>query len=181
MEIGGFNGKTITEDYDATLKLLSKNLIIRNEKKAVAFTEAPKSTHMFIRQRIRWNYGLIQNLLKYQKLITNAGFFKDKLYIVFIYTWVYKIGYTILFVFTDYIFLASIFFEMKMIHLYYTCFLLFDFVILLFVLGRETERINYKILYFFFYKIVYRHLKSIALITAINKLISGKKILLEKN
>ena len=59
-DIGGFKGRTITEDFDATLDTIAAGWKVAFEPRAVALTDAPKTLRSLARQRLRWNRGTLQ-------------------------------------------------------------------------------------------------------------------------
>jgi len=44
--------------------MLRCNYIIENENSAIAMTEAPETVKMFIKQRFRWSFGVMQTFWK---------------------------------------------------------------------------------------------------------------------
>ena len=45
-----------------------------NDPKAIAYTEAPESVNMFLRQRFRWNYGIMQCFWKHKDTLFNSKY-----------------------------------------------------------------------------------------------------------
>lgn len=175
LEIGGFKDETITEDCDVTFKLLKGNFRIINEKKAVAYTEAPDSLRMFIRQRIRWDYGLIQNLLKHT---ISKSEINNKVRLVILYFWTYRIAYTILFAIADYLLLILLM-AGKQTH-YYLYFLAIETALFLILYIREMDSVKPKTIFFLVYRILFRHLKFLALTLCIRKFIIREKLVWKK-
>lgn len=170
--LGGFRNKTLTEDCDLTLKILNANLKVNNERRAIAYTEAPETIRMFIRQRIRWDYGLMQNLIIHcsQTPITNF-----KLWIVYIYSWLFKILYVILFVLGDYFLLASMVSGAE-ISSYYVFFLSFETLYFVIILIGQNEKFDLRKLQLLPYRVVYRQLRFFSLFSAIYRLVKNKKL-----
>lgn len=71
ISVGGFSNLTLTEDADLTLCLLKKGYKMLFQNDAVALTEAPFSLKDLFRQRIRWQVGNMQCILKNIDLILN--------------------------------------------------------------------------------------------------------------
>jgi cellulose synthase/poly-beta-1,6-N-acetylglucosamine synthase-like glycosyltransferase/peptidoglycan/xylan/chitin deacetylase (PgdA/CDA1 family)/spore germination protein YaaH len=69
LEIGGFNTDTMAEDCDATISLLVSGYVVRFSDKAIAMTEAPETLKMFMKQRFRWSYGIMQSVWKHRSQI----------------------------------------------------------------------------------------------------------------
>jgi cellulose synthase/poly-beta-1,6-N-acetylglucosamine synthase-like glycosyltransferase len=61
-----FSNRTITEDFDATLKIIGLGYRINYAPKAIAYTEAPASWKQLKGQRLRWFRGHIQTF-RYHK------------------------------------------------------------------------------------------------------------------
>lgn len=176
MGIGSFKGEMVTEDCDVTFKFLRLGLKIKNVKNLIGYTEAPESLNMLMRQRIRWDYGLIQNLVKHREYITkDQNFNSIKLWLVFCYSWLYKILYKILLPLTDYAFLVSIFEGFKIEHAFYISFLIFESLFFLLILVRERYSFKAKTLIFLLYRIVYRQFMFCSLIMAVYRFLMGKK------
>ncbi|HEX6429085.1 MAG TPA: glycosyltransferase [Niastella sp.] len=70
-EAGGFTTDTLAEDCDLSVRILKQGYIIANEQEALAFTEAPESVRMFIKQRFRWSFGVMQTFWKHRDMLFN--------------------------------------------------------------------------------------------------------------
>lgn len=68
-EVGGFKSDTLAEDCDLTLRLLRAGYRVRTCNTALSFTEAPETLEMFIKQRFRWSFGIMQSFWKHRHLI----------------------------------------------------------------------------------------------------------------
>lgn len=73
--VGGYVTDTLAEDMDLTWRLRRDGWIIRNETRALAFTEAPDSMSALSKQRFRWAYGTLQCLHKHRAAMGRHGFF----------------------------------------------------------------------------------------------------------
>ena len=72
---GLYDTTTITEDFEIALRAKSKgyNIAMSNLK---IYTNVPEKLNSLRKQRVRWGYGEIQNILKYRHLISlRQGFF----------------------------------------------------------------------------------------------------------
>jgi peptidoglycan-N-acetylglucosamine deacetylase len=69
VEAGGFTTDTLAEDCDLTIRLLRCNYIVANENNAIAMTEAPETVKMFIKQRFRWSFGVMQTFWKNRDML----------------------------------------------------------------------------------------------------------------
>jgi len=67
-ELGGFNGKALTEDNEMALRMQSANYLIRSSKKAIVYTAVPTSLGALFRQRKRWYAGYWENMKNYSHL-----------------------------------------------------------------------------------------------------------------
>jgi peptidoglycan-N-acetylglucosamine deacetylase len=68
-EAGGFATDTLAEDCDLTIRMLRCNYIVENENNAIAMTEAPETVKMFIKQRFRWSFGVMQTFWKNRDML----------------------------------------------------------------------------------------------------------------
>jgi cellulose synthase/poly-beta-1,6-N-acetylglucosamine synthase-like glycosyltransferase/peptidoglycan/xylan/chitin deacetylase (PgdA/CDA1 family)/spore germination protein YaaH len=68
-EIGGFDVDTLAEDCDLTLRMLRAGYRVKSCNEALAFTEAPEKLEMFMKQRFRWSFGIMQSFWKHKELI----------------------------------------------------------------------------------------------------------------
>jgi cellulose synthase/poly-beta-1,6-N-acetylglucosamine synthase-like glycosyltransferase/spore germination protein YaaH/peptidoglycan/xylan/chitin deacetylase (PgdA/CDA1 family) len=68
-EAGGFTTDTLAEDCDLTIRMLRCNYVIENENNAIAMTEAPETVKMFIKQRFRWSFGVMQTFWKNRDML----------------------------------------------------------------------------------------------------------------
>ncbi len=67
--VRGYDSDTFAEDCDLTIKILGTGQRIIYEPFAVAWTEAPESVDMFMRQRYRWTRGIMQSLRKHKSFM----------------------------------------------------------------------------------------------------------------
>lgn len=77
---GGIIADTLAEDTDLTLHLHRTPYRIRYASRAIAYTEAPDTARLLVRQRIRWAFGTLQCLWKHRGLLCSLerpglGFF----------------------------------------------------------------------------------------------------------
>ncbi|MDR3667685.1 MAG: polysaccharide deacetylase family protein [Ignavibacteriaceae bacterium] len=74
LEVGGFTTDTLAEDCDLTIKILRAGYTVRYAETALAYTEAPEAVRMFLRQRFRWSFGIMQNLWKNKDALFNIKY-----------------------------------------------------------------------------------------------------------
>lgn len=72
-EVGGYDGDTMTEDYDITLQLLKAGWTVRASE-ALVYTEAPRTWRGLFDQRLRWKHGNIETLIKHRDLLGQTRF-----------------------------------------------------------------------------------------------------------
>ena len=68
-KVNGFTIDTLAEDCDLTLRMLREGFVIRTCNEALALTEAPETLKMFIKQRSRWTFGMMQSFWKHRDLL----------------------------------------------------------------------------------------------------------------
>jgi cellulose synthase/poly-beta-1,6-N-acetylglucosamine synthase-like glycosyltransferase/spore germination protein YaaH len=71
---GGFTRDTLAEDCDLTLALLSMGYRVEYAPGALAYTEVPEKASMFLRQRFRWTYGILQAIWKHRYMLWNKDY-----------------------------------------------------------------------------------------------------------
>ena len=73
LEISGFDRKNMTEDIEATWHLIHDGYKIRMSFLSKASTVAPDTLKKWFNQRIRWNIGGFQTILKYKHCFFRKG------------------------------------------------------------------------------------------------------------
>ena len=73
VKIGGFDKKNMTEDIEAAWNLISKGYAIKMSYVAKSTTVAPDTLKKWVKQRIRWNIGGYQTILKYKRYFFRKG------------------------------------------------------------------------------------------------------------
>ncbi len=71
---GGFTSDTLAEDCDLTIRINMCGYTIRNCNTAIAMTEAPETVRPLLKQRFRWNYGVMQSFWKNKKGLFNRKY-----------------------------------------------------------------------------------------------------------
>lgn len=69
VKAGGIVADTLAEDTDLTFHLHRAGYQIRYAPLAVAYTEAPDTLRLLVRQRVRWAFGTLQCLWKHRDLV----------------------------------------------------------------------------------------------------------------
>jgi cellulose synthase/poly-beta-1,6-N-acetylglucosamine synthase-like glycosyltransferase len=65
-EVGTYDFDTLVEDMDLTIKFIKTRGLVRQENRAIVYTEAPETLRGFIRQRLRWYGGGVQAISKHR-------------------------------------------------------------------------------------------------------------------
>jgi peptidoglycan-N-acetylglucosamine deacetylase len=74
IKAGGFTSDTLAEDCDLTIRINTCGYTIRNCNSAIAMTEAPETIKPLLKQRFRWNYGVMQSFWKNRKACFNPKY-----------------------------------------------------------------------------------------------------------
>lgn len=76
---GGYDENNLTEDIEIALRIKSKKFKIENAADAIVYTLTPPSFTGLLKQRLRWYYGFMENVLHYRHLFSrkysNLGVF----------------------------------------------------------------------------------------------------------
>lgn len=73
-DAGYFTMDTLAEDCDLTMRLLRGGYTIRNCSTALSYTEAPETVAMFLKQRFRWSFGVMQCFWKHRDATFNPKY-----------------------------------------------------------------------------------------------------------
>lgn len=73
IELGGIDSSTLAEDTDLTLAIMRAGWKVEFAPDARAWTEAPSTLRGLYRQRLRWNYGILQSLYKHRGALLQSG------------------------------------------------------------------------------------------------------------
>ena len=73
LDVGGYEEDTLAEDADLTLKLQRRGWHVLYEPAALARTEAPQTLGLFLRQRFRWMFGMLQVAFKHIGALRERG------------------------------------------------------------------------------------------------------------
>lgn len=85
-----FNKTQLTEDIDATLRLLTRGYNLIHDRTIIATEEAPITFLSWWRQRKRWNQGWFECTLKYQKQMNKCRYLRKRQKIYWFYTLIYR-------------------------------------------------------------------------------------------
>lgn len=73
LEVGLFDTKNMTQDIEIVWRLLSHGYTVRMCLDARVYSKTPKKFRAWWRQRIRWNIGGTQTLIKHRKFVFKRG------------------------------------------------------------------------------------------------------------
>jgi len=74
LEVGAFTIDTLAEDCDLTMRILKAGYKVKNCDSAIAYTEAPETVNMLLKQRFRWSFGVMQSFWKNRKTLLNRKY-----------------------------------------------------------------------------------------------------------
>lgn len=170
---GGFTTDTLAEDCDLTIRILRAGYLVKNENRALAFTEVPEKLRPFLRQRFRWSFGILQTLWKHKDVVFSTR-----------YGWLGLLAMPAILVFQYlipfFIPLADLFMLLGLltgnaahILLYYVAFLMFDAAIAVAAFRLEKES-PARLLWLLPQRLLYRWLLWWVLFKAIRKAVKGE-------
>ena len=87
-KLNGFDEENLTEDIELTWNLLSKGYRVEMNLSSQVYTVAPNTLKAWYKQRIRWNVGGIQTILKYRKIFAKRGILGCFVLPFFVLSWV---------------------------------------------------------------------------------------------
>jgi cellulose synthase/poly-beta-1,6-N-acetylglucosamine synthase-like glycosyltransferase/spore germination protein YaaH/peptidoglycan/xylan/chitin deacetylase (PgdA/CDA1 family) len=170
---GGFTVDTLAEDCDLTIRILRAGYVVANESKAIAYTEAPETLKMFIKQRFRWSFGVMQTFWKHRDTLFNSRYAS--------LGWV-AMPSTLIFqyIIPSVIPLADLFMLIGIltgnaakILLYYLLFIIIDLFVALIAFRFEKERVG-RLIWLIPQRLIYRWLMWYVLFKAVRRAIKGE-------
>lgn len=176
-DVDGFTIDTLAEDCDLTLRLLRAGYRVRTCNEAIANTEAPETAKMFIKQRSRWTFGIMQSFWKHRDLL----FVFKKWNISWIALPNLLIFNFIIPIFSpvvDILFIAGLFTYSAPIYaaMYFGYFLL-DCIISFMAYKFDRQKFSAKLfVYIFIQRLVYRQIMFYVLLLSYKKAIKGELV-----
>jgi cellulose synthase/poly-beta-1,6-N-acetylglucosamine synthase-like glycosyltransferase/peptidoglycan/xylan/chitin deacetylase (PgdA/CDA1 family)/spore germination protein YaaH len=175
--IDGFTTDTLAEDCDLTLRMLRAGFVIRTCNEALALTEAPETLKMFLKQRTRWTFGMMQSFWKHRDLLfsfkkANIGWIALPNLLVFNF---------IIPVFSplvDILFVIGLFtHDSAQYVFFYMLYYFIDCLIASLAYHYDHQKFTLrKALYLFVQRFIYRQLLFFVLLKAYNKAIKGELV-----
>lgn len=172
-QAGGFTSDTLAEDCDLTIRILREGYVVRNCTAAISYTEAPETLRMFLKQRFRWCFGVMQSFWKNRDACFNVRF-KALGWVALPNILIYQILLPILAPLADLIMLAGILSgnAAQILH-YYLLFMAVDAAAALLAFSFEKEK-YVKLLWVIPQRLVYRQLMYYILFKSFRKAIKGE-------
>lgn len=139
-EAGGYKNDTLVEDAELCINIQKLGYKVVFEGSAVAYTEAPDNLKSFVKQRIRWTFGIFQVLYKNRDM-----FFKRKYgllgLVILPFNLMVLIPLSLLGPFVDLIAIVLLFFVPATIATYFVGFLMIKYVLVIvaFIFAKETK------------------------------------------
>lgn len=170
---GGFTYDTLAEDCDLTMRILKAGFIVKNCAEAIAYTEAPETLKMLLKQRFRWSFGVMQSFWKNRDALFNKK-----------YKFFGMVGMPNILIFQIILPLFSPLADLMMviglfsgkpwkIVAYYVVFVLVDFIVGIIAFWMEKENFK-KLLYIIPQRFIWRQLMYYILIKAVRRALKGE-------
>jgi cellulose synthase/poly-beta-1,6-N-acetylglucosamine synthase-like glycosyltransferase/spore germination protein YaaH/peptidoglycan/xylan/chitin deacetylase (PgdA/CDA1 family) len=175
IEVGGFDTDTLAEDCDLTMRLLRKGYVIHCCNEALAFTEAPETMNMLLRQRLRWSFGIMQSFWKHRKMMFKKGQ-TNMNWILLPHQMIFQLFLPLMSPVVDIIFLVSIFMpKATLLIVFYFAYFILDLCISFMAFKFDGEKFRFKyIFYLFIQRILYRQLLWYVLMKSYLRAIKGE-------
>jgi cellulose synthase/poly-beta-1,6-N-acetylglucosamine synthase-like glycosyltransferase/peptidoglycan/xylan/chitin deacetylase (PgdA/CDA1 family)/spore germination protein YaaH len=173
--VGGFDTDTLAEDCDLTLRFLREGYRVRACNDALAFTEAPETLHMLIKQRFRWSFGIMQSFWKHHDMM----FTKNKpnmSWILLPHLLIFQLLLPLFSPLVDVIFIISLFMpKSEIIVVLYFAYFLLDLIIANVAFRFDREKFSFANTgHLFIQRIVYRQFLWYVLLKSYLRAIKGE-------
>lgn len=73
-EVGGYKHAHHTEDMEMALRLQKRGYKIANSHSAFVYTVGPATLKALYKQRVRWTYGFLNNVIDYREMVFNRKY-----------------------------------------------------------------------------------------------------------
>jgi poly-beta-1,6 N-acetyl-D-glucosamine synthase len=172
-EVGGFTTDTLAEDCDLTVRILRAGYIIKNEHSAIAMTEAPETVKMFLKQRFRWSFGVMQTFWKNRDVLFNVKY-KALGWAALPNILIFQILIPLVTPFADILMIIGLFIgNASLILEYYALFMLVDAMVAMIAFFFEKASL-WKLLWLIPQRLVYRWLMLYVLFKSMRRAIKGE-------
>lgn len=81
-EIGGYRHAHHTEDLEIALRMQTNHYKIVNEHNAYVYTITPESVRALYKQRVRWTYGFLNNMIDYKYILFKKEYGNMGMYVL---------------------------------------------------------------------------------------------------
>ncbi len=81
-ELGGYRHAHHTEDFEIALRMQTNHYKIVNEHTAHVYTVTPDSLRALLKQRVRWTYGFLNNMIDYKFLLFKKKYGNIGMYVL---------------------------------------------------------------------------------------------------
>jgi len=170
---GGFTTDTLAEDCDLTIRLQRVGFAIGYAPRAVAVTEAPETVGMFLKQRFRWSFGIMQSFWKHRDLCLNPRYGTLGL-VAFPNLLVFQLILPFLNPIADLLMLYSLFSgQGGPVLVYYLAFLAVDAAAAALAFGFEGERRS-RLWWLLPQRFAYRQLMYVVLVRSVLRAVKGE-------
>ena len=170
---GGFTSDTFAEDCDLTMRLLRTGYKVENEEAAIALTEAPETLRQFLKQRIRWTFGVMQAFWKNRDALLNRDY-GSLGWIALPNILIFQIAIPLVTPFADLLMLIGLLTgNAGHILLYYGIFMLVDTAVALTAFLFEGERLS-GLIWIIPQRLAYRWLMLYVLLKSLRRAVKGE-------
>jgi cellulose synthase/poly-beta-1,6-N-acetylglucosamine synthase-like glycosyltransferase/spore germination protein YaaH/peptidoglycan/xylan/chitin deacetylase (PgdA/CDA1 family) len=192
IEAGGFSEQTLAEDADLTFSVIRAGYRVVYEENAKGYTEAPDTIKNFIKQRVRWMYGMLQTAWKHRRIFLrrqNGGLGTFTIPSIWVFQVIFPliapiIELTIMFSIASTIWQAfyhpmgnfSIMTTLQSVIIYYVLFLLIDLLLSAVSFFLEKDENKRMIVWSVFQRFFYRYILSFVAIKTIVMIIKGSLV-----
>jgi poly-beta-1,6-N-acetyl-D-glucosamine synthase len=196
VEVGLFDPKNLTQDIEIVWRLIAYGYTARMALAAKVYSDAPTKFRQWWRQRIRWNIGGTQSILKHRKHIFRRGmlgafiipYFSASLFLgvfglcLFIYLFSRRIFFYYLsssysiYAQTAVLTLQDLTFAPSVLNFFGAALLLLGggFTLVMISVMKEKGVVNRKILNIIIYQIIYLSIYPLIMVAGLSRLIRRK-------
>jgi len=177
-QVGGFTSDTLAEDCDLTIRILKNNYRVVSCTDAIAITEAPETIKQFMKQRFRWNYGIMQSFWKNKDACFNPAFKSLGLFAL-PNILIFQIILPMIAPLADVMFIVGIIWNrndpasLHKLELFYLIYFVIDVLTSVVAFSFEKEKIA-KLIWLIPQRLIYRQLMYVILFRSIRRAIRGQ-------
>jgi len=174
-ELNGFTTDTLAEDCDLTVRILRAGHTIRTCNEAISLTEAPETLKMFLKQRFRWTFGMMQSFWKHRDLLFNSRKLNMG-WILLPNLLIFGFLIPLFSPVVDFLFVAGLFSKHAMVYItFYLIFFAIDLIVSILAYRYDKQKFTLSnMLMLFVQHFVYRQFLFYVLIQAYLKAIKGE-------